>query len=213
MASERPDKGDLYQQAGREMAERHEREHKNQLEEIRKQREDMKRTLQFEAEEHCARMMRLKEEEFDHVIESLEKKQREEQTGEREAPEVSRAKDELERQARKDREQEKEAEERAFAADREQINEAIDRLVEVSERKEAEVRRFAEKRGIDPKEAVRSHRREYENKIRQWENHREEWTEKSVEERNRLLERLDREMKRDRDRQDQGRSSDRDRTW
>jgi hypothetical protein len=157
-------------------------------------------------------MMRIMKERHDQLIESLEKEQREEQTGEREAPEVSRAKEELERQAREDREQEKEAEEREFAADREQINQAIDLLVEVSERKEAEVRRFAEKRGIDPKEAVRSHRREYENKIRKWENHREEWAEKTNNERNRLLEQLDRSVAQERDPLDRHKSFGRDRS-
>jgi hypothetical protein len=197
MASERPDKADLYQQAGREMAERHEQERLEEREAIQKEKEETKNTLQFATEEHRARMMRLMEERHDYLIESLEKKQREERTGEREAPEVSRAKDELDRQAKEDREPEKIEEGRAFNADQEYIQDRIDQLIDKGERAKEKMRQYVKKHDIDSPEVTRSVRREYEEKIREWEDHRDQWAEKSVEERNRLLERLDREMERD----------------
>jgi len=203
MASERPDKADLYQQAGRDMAERHEQERLEEREAIQKEKEEMRRELQFETEEHRARMMRLMEERHDYLIESLEKKQREEQTGEREAPEVRQAKVELERQANEKEKKIAEAEQE-FADDRAYIDERIDQLIEEAERKEKQQRRFAEKRGMDPAEAAQPVRRQYEEKIREWEYHRDQWAGKTAEERNRLLERLDRSAGRDRDPHDRG---------
>lgn len=52
---------------------------------------------------------------------------------------------------------------------------------------------------MGPVEATKSVRREYEEKIREWEKHHDQWAEKTEDERSRLLERLDRSVGRERD--------------